>query len=592
MLRVKHVAVALAVALFSVAAYAEDLEGNWNDYLHYTLIGRLDLAKGYAQVVIDSGPDPVELLALAEQNAQGYQLLVRAKENVHDKELAELSNKLWLIIEQGRLIRRTDAEIIVEEVKRLSTTERGYRTAVKRLASAGEYAVPFMLDALADKGRKAEWPNVVSALAEIGRDAIRPLVAALQSDNAQVKAEVIKALGKIGYAHSVAYLKFVAEKEPSDQLKILARESIEQVNPAALNASAAELFYRTAEQYYYHADSLKPAQDAPFANIWFWDSETGRLAREQVERAYFNELMAMRECEWSLKADEGFGPAIGLWIAGFFKAESAGVAMPDYFDEGHADALVYATTAGPEYLHQALERAVRDRNAHIALGVIEALAVTGGESSLFYRLGTVQPVVGALGFDNRAVRYSAAIAIAGAGPRERFAESAVAVRTLAEAVRMVGADEPGWTQESAQTYSLRAGQVMLRLAQSRNPVMDLSAAPGALVDATADSRPEMQILAGKVLAYLDSPDAQRAIATMSLDESRTMDIRISAFRSLALSAKLHASLLDNARIDAMYELVSSAEADEQLRSAAAAAYGALNLPSRKVKTLILDQANS
>jgi hypothetical protein len=79
---------------------------------------------------------------------------------------------------------------------------------------------------------------------------------------------------------------------------------------------------------------------------------------------------------------------------------------------------------------------------------------------------------------------------------------------------------------------------------------------------------------------------------MALDESRTMDIRISAFQSLALSAKLHASLLDNDRIDAMYELVSSPEADEQLRSAAAAAYGALNLPSRKVKTLILDQAKS
>jgi hypothetical protein len=39
-------------------------------------------------------------------------------------------------------------------------------------------------------------------------------------------------------------------------------------------------------------------------------------------------------------------------------------------------------------------------------------------------------------------------------------------------------------------------------------------------------------------------------------------------------------------------LVSSTEADPDLRAAAAGAYGALNLPSEQVKNLILDQAKS
>ena len=46
------------------------------------------------------------------------------------------------------------------------------------------------------------------------------------------------------------------------------------------------------------------------------------------------------------------------------------------------------------------------------------------------------------------------------------------------------------------------------------------------------------------------------------------------------------------QIDAIYEIVGSPDADAQLRSAAAGAYGALNLPSQKVKDLILDQAKS
>ena len=45
-------------------------------------------------------------------------------------------------------------------------------------------------------------------------------------------------------------------------------------------------------------------------------------------------------------------------------------------------------------------------------------------------------------------------------------------------------------------------------------------------------------------------------------------------------------------IDGIYTLISSSDTDDDLRSAAAAAYGALNLPSRKAKDLILDQAKS
>jgi len=100
------------------------------------------------------------------------------------------------------------------------------------------------------------------------------------------------------------------------------------------------------------------------------------------------------------------------------------------------------------------------------------------------------------------------------------------------------------------------------------------------------------MLAGQILPYLDSPEAQRAIAAMALDENNAMDVRISAFNSLATSAKFNANLLDATAIDAVYSLVSSQEADPQLRSAAARAYGSLNLPSQKVKDLILDQAKS
>ncbi len=593
----KTVASVFMLGLFIVSnCSGQSLKDNWNDFLHYTKIGRLDLAKGYAQAVLEANPDPVELLSLSEENEQGYQILLRVAETASDAQLTELSRRILDIVEKGKFIRRADPKVILAEIERLSGTSRGRLTAVKRLRNAGEYAIPYMLEVLAEKSAKQQWPNVIWALSEIGKDAIRPLTAALQTDNIGVKAEIIRALGNIGYNQSLAYLKYVAENETSAELRVIAEQSIMQIDPAVLKLPAAQLFYKLAESYYYHTESLSPVEQAALSNIWFWDRAEAGLSRQQVDSAYFNELMAMRSCEWALKADPEFGWAISLWLAAYFRAESRGLEMPGYFGSGHADAFVYATTAGAEYLHQGLGRALRDGDAYVALGLIEALSATAGEESLFYQVGTTQPLAQALSFNNRAVRYSAAIAIASAGPKQDFAEKKLVAQVLAQALAESD-EQPAQGSDLANVwvaegYSLRAAKAMLKLAQARNPVIDLVQAQIALVEATRDKRPQIQELSGRILAYLPGRQAQKAIAAMALAETNSMDIRLSAFDSLGLSAKLNANLLDNGIIDAVYSLVSSKEADPKLRSAAAEAFGALNLPSRKVKNLILDQAKS
>jgi HEAT repeat protein len=593
MLNRKIITAILAVTVIAISSgFGQSLEDNWNDFLHYTKIGRFDLAKGYAQAVLDSNPDPVRLLALTEANRAGVAILQRVVDVAPDAELVEVSRKVLDLIEQGKFIRRSDPKIIIEEVKRLSNTERGWLIGVKRLRNAGEYSIPFMLDAIVDDSRKEEWPHIIRALPEIGRDAIRPLVAELQSENVALKAEIVKALGGISYPQALGYLKLVVEQDASAELRALAAESIQKIDPEAAKVPAAVLFYRLAESYYYHAESIQPAEDATFANVWFWDIVGKRLLKEKVDRSYFNELMAMRACEWALKADPAFGWAIGLWQAAYFKAESTGVAMPDYFGPGHADAMTYATTAGPEYLHQALGRAVKDMNAYVALGTIEALATIAGEKSLLFRVGSAQPLVMALSDKNKPVKYSAAIAIAAAGPKEKFAESRLVVANLAQALAEPSENTELKNEWVAEEYAVRAAKVMLKLGQTRNRVINLSAAQTAIINATMDSRANIQMLAGQILAYLDSPNAQRAITAMALNENNAMDVRITAFNSLATSAKLNAYLLDVATIDAVYKLVSSQQADPQLRSAAARAYGSLNLPSQKVKDLILDQSKS
>ena len=148
-----------------------------------------------------------------------------------------LCGKVVDVIEQGRFIRRADPKVIVDEIARLSTTSRGQLNAVKRLQNAGEYAIMYMLDALGDDARKAEWPNISSALGQMSKEAIRPLAAALQTNNVGVKSEIIKALGKIGYPQSLPYLKYVAEKDSSAELRTLAEASIKKIDAGGIEGS-------------------------------------------------------------------------------------------------------------------------------------------------------------------------------------------------------------------------------------------------------------------------------------------------------------------------------------------------------------------
>lgn len=579
---------AMLISLLTPALYSATVEENWNDFLHYTAIGRFELAQSYAEQIIENQPDPLRLLELAQENQQGYNLLL--KMYADNEELRQISGQILDIIEEGRYIRRTDPKIIVEEIRRLSTTIRGRIAAEERLKNSGEYAIPYMLSALADQSRKNEFAYITEALPKIGRPAIRPLVAALQTGDVAIKAEIIRALGKIGYFEPLPYLKLVVEASGSELLQKQATQAIEQINPDALKISAAELFFKLAENYYDQADSLAPPAEYDFANIWFWDAEKSSLIRHEVDKRYFDELMAMRCCEWTLKANPAMGKSIGLWIAAFFRAESVGVEMPEHFGAGHADAMTYATTAGAEYLHLALERALKNNENEVALGVVEALVVNAGEKSLLYRLGTEQPLANALSYSDRRVRYSAAIAFAQANPVTDFVGSDLIIENLSAAILQEGSDEIG--DEAAQAYATRAINAMYNLALTRNKIIDLPLALPALIEVTEQTNPAMRMTAAQTLAYFSSPDAQSAIAAMALDDRNDQVVRIAAFASLVQSAKVNANLLRGEQIDAIYALVSSTETDPDLRTAAAGAYGALNLPSEQVKELILDQSKS
>jgi len=143
----------------------------------------------------------------------------------------------------------------------------------------------------------------------------------------------------------------------------------------------------------------------------------------------------MRACEEALLLDSELQPAIALWIAANFRREAQlGAAADPTRPENYPPAAYFAQTAGPVYAAMALNRALVDGDASVALGAIEALRATGGPASVLADSDGRLPLADALSFGDRLVRVRAALALAAAAPTERFRNHQNLMPVLAEAL--------------------------------------------------------------------------------------------------------------------------------------------------------------
>ena len=423
-------------------AKAEQTNKYWADFMHYALIGNFELAKDNATKLIQSDPDPVLVLDLAENSryADAYRNLSLMQENT--RELRDVAKSIVEIVEEGRYLRRQNPKRIEDEIKRLSSTTRGHLLAVSRLKDSGEWAVPQIVNALRDSNRRNELEVIKRALPKLGRNAVNPLaVAMLYCKDLNLKLIIADVLGEIGYHKALPYLQEIAEDENVvSDLRSVAEEAIEKitaVNSLPGGVNSAILYERLANDYYNELDSLSVPENQEIANVWFWDYRKG-LYKEEVPRKAFDELMTMRYTEHALRRDPSLAGSVALWLSAFFRLEANGFDQPNYFGQGHADADTYALTAGPEYLHRVLKRALDNRNRPVSLMAIKAMRRNAGQGSLLYELMGVKPLVDALSFPDREVRFSAALAIGQVLPLEKFEAAPLVIKILSEAVQQKG----------------------------------------------------------------------------------------------------------------------------------------------------------
>jgi HEAT repeat protein len=141
--------------------------------------------------------------------------------------------------------------------------------------------------------------------------------------------------------------------------------------------------------------------------------------------------------------------------------------------------------------------------------------------------------------------------------------------------------------EALDAMSMTALHLLDTLAADHRSIYNIGEATTTLVDALKDKRPEVVTTAAAVIGKLNNPEAQRALAAVALSDGETA-LRATFFHCLAESAKRTGNALDGAQVSALIKVVTTGD-DVKLRTAAAEALGALNVPSNQASTLIRQQ---
>ena len=412
-----------------------------NDFVHYVLIDRPDLAKSMGQTLLDRKLPAAEFVKLVDQGT-GYkrfeQAVLRGQRRA---DLEEVSAGLLRAYEGGRLATVRNPEAVTANIKMLTGTMRERDYARTRLISAGEYAMPQLFTALLDRTQPATAAEVRQVMVEMGKHAVMPLCSALPRLGATEQEAVLNVLADIPYTASVPFIYEVINAPGSPQTKAVAEEAVRRiVGAVSTQVPQADRFNTLANEYYSGSPGLINFPGEANQLVWSYEPQIG-LVPMAVDSRLYPSAMAMRLSEEALKRDPKHAGALSTWLASNFKRElntPEGYENPTY-PKDRRDAMYYAVAAGSTPVQAVLARALDANDTPLARRAIAALERTAGGATLWKNTGPRLPLLEALRYPNRRVQYDAALALAAAGPREAFGGSDQVVRILASAVRDSGA---------------------------------------------------------------------------------------------------------------------------------------------------------
>lgn len=426
----------LASALPCATVLALDNAQDLRDFVHYTMIAKPDLAKSHLERLLKSGITDAQLSDLVRETMSRDRLDAALMRGRGVSGLRDIVAELESRLDAGEKNLARNPDRIAEAIGMLKGTLRQRTMAEERLIEAGEFAVPQLLKQVTDGTEPEIRQRSLDLLVKLSRFAVIPLSEALAKLDAQTQVKICDVLGRIRHTAAGPYL---AELATDPNASAASREAASRA-AAQCGAGAGSLsgqYAALGRRYFDEAASLTAYPNEATNNLWSFDSFAG-LVPLPVPTPIFGEVMAMRLSKKALQLDSSNGAALATFIAANLKRENDlpdGETDPSPFGSSKYSPAFYAMGAGPAVLQDVLALAIDKTDTALIRDAVAALSKTAGAGNLWSAGATRRPLIEALQYPDRRVRYDAAIALGKALPTTGFAGDFGVVPLLASAIR-------------------------------------------------------------------------------------------------------------------------------------------------------------
>ncbi|NBV63923.1 MAG: hypothetical protein EBR71_05515 [Planctomycetes bacterium] len=282
-------------------------------FIHSVLIGRADLAKSAAEVLLNTNVTPSQAAQIVDAGgfAERFQRALESSRAM--PEVSTLATELGKKVDAGRLDLARDPARIDAAVTNLNGTLRQQTFAMRSLEAAGAYAMPALIRAFTAGASSSQELMAERAILNIGRNAVLPLCESLNGLPAGQQVRVIRVLGELGSKIAAPWIASVANaKGATSDLRQAASEAMSRMGVSSTDQNA--LWTSMARSFIVGAEGLLPYPAEMQQPTWRFDGDHG-LMPKMVSTGVYCDIMAQRcatatpatarrwPCTWPLVCD-------------------------------------------------------------------------------------------------------------------------------------------------------------------------------------------------------------------------------------------------------------------------------------------------
>lgn len=406
------------------------------DFVHYVLIGKADLATAAGEAVLGAPVSGADLASLVDEGDLGERLSRAISRSRAMGAVSDLATRIEDRVEDGRQSLSRDPKRISAAIGMLGKSLREQRLGEERISAAGEYAVPQLLKVIVESNDPKAELAATRNLVALKRHAVLPLSMALADLPPDAQRKVVGILAEIGWPTAIPFILEVGnDPDSSAEVKAACASAFSQLGGSTTDVSAQ--FTALARKFFDAESTLVPNPGDAHNNLWSFDASSGGFAglgAEPVSTTVFCDVMAMALSRRALAADPSNLGALAIYVASDLRRENT---LGSDAKPGRYSPQFFATASGPSVCSEVLGLALDSRDTALVRDAIGVLAQTAS-AGVMVSPGGRAPMIEALSYADRRVRLDAALAIANGSPTQSFPGDFTIVPTLASAIVDMG----------------------------------------------------------------------------------------------------------------------------------------------------------